>query len=92
MTVDRDQTAISQGSPVVDTIGSRRTFRFSEDTPLPQVSLVVGRYEQRSLEVDEVTYSLYSIPGHDLFAEYLDQVSDTLPNLIRELKTDYEAQ
>jgi ABC-type transport system involved in multi-copper enzyme maturation permease subunit len=58
--------------------------------PLPMITLLIGNYEKRSINVDSIEYSLYTIKGHDYFSGYFDQVTDTLPTLIREIKKAYE--
>jgi ABC-type transport system involved in multi-copper enzyme maturation permease subunit len=63
---------------------------FTSETPLPQISLVIGPYEKRSIVVDSVTYNLYTYSKHRYFEEYTTALSDTLEPLIRELKNDYE--
>ena len=87
----REWTAISQGSVEVDSTKRALTYRFETEEPVPQVSLTAGRYEQRQLSVDDVTYTLAFLPGHDYFDAYLDSVGPVLPELIREIRNDYEA-
>ncbi|MFH1891114.1 MAG: hypothetical protein ABIK83_00350 [Candidatus Zixiibacteriota bacterium] len=90
--VRRDLTAISQGETTVDTTASDRSFSFRPDVPLQQVSLAVGRYESLSIEVDSTVYALHILPGHRYFDKYFDQIADSLPYLIREMRDDYELQ
>lgn len=82
-------TAISQGSVRVDSVTGTHTF--TTETPLPQVSLTVGEYERRQLTVDDVVYALAIRPDHAYFDAYLDSVGPALPELIRELRSEYEA-
>ncbi|MBN1464250.1 hypothetical protein JXA02_00715 [candidate division KSB1 bacterium] len=83
---ERGLVAISQGQarPIDD------GYEFKTETPLPQISLVIGDYVQRSIDVDSVAYHLYTHRTHDYFLTSLSAVSDTLAPLIRELKNDYE--
>lgn len=90
--VDRDLVAVSQGAVTADTNATGIHYRFEPESPLPQISLAIGKYEQRSIEVDSIMYSLFTLRGHDYFEQYFDSVSDTLPHMIRELKNDYEMQ
>ena len=90
VTAPQGMTAISQGEPVIESSGDRLTYSFKPKTLLPQISLTMGNYEQRRIEVDKVVYSLYTLPGHDYFTPYFDQLGDALPGLIRELKNEYE--
>ena len=82
-----DLTAISQGN--TDTTGGN-TFRFKPEKLLPQISLVIGNYEKKSLTVDSVQYNLYRSPGHNYYESFFTQINDTLPSLIRELRQDFE--
>jgi len=90
VTIPEGQTAISQGTPIIDSSGGQHRYTFQPKMPLPQISLTIGAYETHHVEVDSVFYSLYYLPGHDYFAPFFDEVADTLPNLIRELKNEYE--
>ncbi|MBN1562065.1 hypothetical protein JW998_17560 [candidate division KSB1 bacterium] len=82
----RGLVAISQGEAVQTEDG----FEFTPPTPLPQISLVIGEYEKRSIDVDSVSYHLYTHRTHHYFLPALSAVSDTLAPLIRDLKNDYE--
>ncbi|UCC45348.1 MAG: hypothetical protein JSU65_05355 [Candidatus Zixiibacteriota bacterium] len=88
--IPRDMSAISQGDVMIDStdLGNRYTFR--PESRLPQISLTLGKYEHKSLEVDSVNYSIHYLPGHDFFMPFFDELTDTLPALIRELRNDYE--
>jgi hypothetical protein len=65
-------------------------YTFRPEHPLPSISLALGPYTERKIEVDSVTYSLYTRRNHNYFVAYTDSVADTLSALIRELKQDYE--
>jgi hypothetical protein len=52
--------------------------------------LTIGPYQKHSLEVDSIEYALYVKPGHEFYNRFFDEVSDTLPSLIRDLKNEYE--
>ncbi|MEE9441891.1 MAG: hypothetical protein V3V99_04415 [candidate division Zixibacteria bacterium] len=83
-------TAISQGKVSTEEKNGRTDYSFTPVKLLPQISLTVGEYERRSLTVEDVEYSLYTLPGHDYYMEYFDQLSDTMATLITELKNEYE--
>lgn len=91
LTVNRENnlTAISQGnkSETNDT-----NFVFVNDNPLPQISLTIGIFEEKSIIVDSVKYSLYTLTNHNYYEKYLNELGDTLKPLIRELKQDYERE
>lgn len=66
------------------------TYKFRPEYPLPQLSLAIGNYEQKSITVDSVEYSIYHYPGHDYFTPYFEELGDTLDVLITDLVNTYE--
>jgi ABC-type transport system involved in multi-copper enzyme maturation permease subunit len=80
-------TAVSQGQ-VENTENGK--FLFSPENPLPQISLVIAPYQERSITVDSIKYSLYSLPAHNYFESYFTQETDTLSSIIRESKQEFE--
>jgi ABC-type transport system involved in multi-copper enzyme maturation permease subunit len=92
VTVPEGMKAISQGVPVIETREGQQTYTFKPKTLLPQISLILGRYELRQIKVDDVVYSLYTLPGHDYFVPYFDQLEESFPKLIRDLKAEYEIE
>ena len=82
-------TGISQGIP--DRIGPGH-FRFKTDFPLPEISLVAGRYDMDSILVDTVEYRLYRYAGHDFYKTFFTEIGDTLGSVIRESMQDYEVR
>ncbi|MFC1490029.1 M1 family aminopeptidase [Candidatus Latescibacterota bacterium] len=87
VTTDSELTAISQGE-------MKRTgnndFVFTPDVPMPQLSLVIGRYENYSLTVENTDYNIFYLEGHDYFSQYFNLIHDELPDLINESKMDFE--
>jgi len=83
-------TAISQGGFTVDTLESGLRYSFTNEVNLPRISLTVGKYRTNTVVVDSNTYSLYTAVAHEYLSEHFDSVSDTLPQLIRDLKDEYE--
>jgi len=84
------KTAISQGKAETKPLNSQIQHTFKPETKLPQISLTIGAYEHKEIQVDDVSYSLYLHPGHDYFTPYLTEIGNTLPDLIRALKDEYE--
>jgi len=84
------KTAISQGKPETKPLNGQIQHTFKPETKLPQISLTIGAYEHKEILVDDIIYSLYIYPGHDYFTPYLTEIGDTLPDLIRGLKDEYE--
>ena len=88
--VPGDLAAVSQGIPEISESGSDKVVTFRPSTPLPRISLTVGPFEQRTLKVQDVEYSLYTLPGHDYFTRYLDAITEELPKTITQLKDEFE--
>ncbi len=63
---------------------------FNGDRPYSKISLVGGGYQKKSIEVDSVDYGLFLDEDNNYFDDYFNNLSDTLPNLIKEIKKDYE--
>ena len=85
-----DLVAISQGHLEKSNADGEIVCRFEPETVLPGISFMAGAYERKSIIVDSCEYALAYLPGHDYFAPYFDQIADTLPNLIREFRNEYE--
>ncbi len=81
--------AFSQGRQIQS---KDSVFEYTTDYPVPQISLVIGPYTNRSIAVDSIDYSLITKTGHTYFTKYLTEIQDTLTPVIRELKNDYERQ
>lgn len=79
--------AVSQG--LRDSLGFGH-FLFRPEQALTQLSLAIGNYQEKRVEIDSITYSLYHYPSHDQYIASLDSIRDTLPDLIRQAKRDYE--
>lgn len=77
---------ISQGEQVVD----GNVHQFTPEYPLPQISLVIGKYEKKEITVDSVTYAVYHYPKNNYFVKQLDQLADTLSYLITDIVDEYE--
>ncbi|MBW8324601.1 MAG: hypothetical protein K0M50_07550 [Prolixibacteraceae bacterium] len=79
-------TAISQGVP-----GQKDgMFHFTNKTNLPQISLVIGPYTQKTDTIDGLVFNLYHHPKHDYFTKFFEPVKDTIPDLIATALKDYE--
>ncbi len=84
------QTAISQGIPETRSQNGQVWHTFKSETKLPQISLTIGFYEQKEIQIDDILYSLYVRPGHDYFSPFLDELNEDLSHIIREQKDEYE--
>jgi ABC-type transport system involved in multi-copper enzyme maturation permease subunit len=85
-----DRTAVSQGLPEIDQSNNSKIYTFRPTTPLPQISLTVGPFEERALKVKDVVYKLFTLQGHDYYAQYLDAITEELPKTITQLKDEFE--
>ena len=84
------RTAVSQGLPEIKESSSGKIYTFRPTTPLPQISLTVGPFEERALKVKDVVYKLFTLQGHDYYAQYLDAITEELPKTITQLKDEFE--
>jgi len=81
--------AISQGTMNTNEPG---VFSFFSNVALPQISLLIGNYVNYSINIDSIDYSVFTIAGNDYYKEYFTDIVDSLPGIIRDLKTEYETQ
>jgi ABC-type transport system involved in multi-copper enzyme maturation permease subunit len=79
-------TAISQGRPEL----KEGAFHFRNKHNLPQISLVIGNYQEKTDTIDGLVFSLYHHPKHDYFTKFFEPVKDTIPTLIKDALKDYE--
>ena len=83
-------TAVSQGLAVLSESQGIKNYAFNPSSPLPQISLMAGPYEERSINVKDVEYRLLYLPGHDYFSKYFDAMGEELPKAITQLKDEFE--
>ena len=62
----------------------------SANNPYQSISLIIGKYEQKSVESDSTLYSIWHIKGHDYYEAAFDSIRDTIPGLIRNLRENLE--
>lgn len=74
-------SVVSQGEQRREQAGA---FVFEPEYPLPGITLAIGRFNTRVLEVDSVEYYLHSTPGSESLVELIGSVRDTIPGLISE--------
>jgi len=66
-------------------------FVYETDFSTPSITLIIGDYEQKSIEVDETLYSLWHLKGHDYFSQLFNPIVDTIPAQIRERRRSIES-
>lgn len=84
----KDLMAISQGKKEVTDVGSF----FLSDNRLTGLSLVIGNYVEKSVEVSKIKYSLYHLKDHDFYSKYFTLITDTLPAIIDDMHQEYERE
>ena len=87
VTTKKNLTAISQGKVIESGEGR---YKFKPKNSLSQISLVIGAYEKKNIDVDSISYDLYNFKGNDFYSSYFSDLTDTIPDLIREAKKDFE--
>ena len=91
VTAPSNLTVISQGNHTQTINENSTTHLFTNDNPLPKISVTAGEYVCDSILVDSTTYFFCHFEGHDYYKEYFNEISDTLEILIRDLKNEFEA-
>ena len=80
---------LSQGKSEIT--ADSTAYKFSIEYPMQSISLVIGKYENKSVTVDSTTtYSLWYLEGHDYFSAEFDSIVDTIPTLLREMRGNLE--
>lgn len=79
-------TALSQGKKSE----AGNETEFVPEQPLTQLSLVIGKYQTRSVTVDKVEYTLNFFKGHNTFDQYFKVLTDSIVPVIRDLKRSWE--
>ncbi len=79
-------TAISAGKAKQE----KGLTKFIPENDLNSLSLVIGNFERKTLEIDKVEYNLYVTPGHDFFSQYFTNITDTIGSIIKSAKDNYE--
>ncbi|MGL5787075.1 MAG: hypothetical protein ACRCX4_09685, partial [Bacteroidales bacterium] len=70
---------------------SDNIYKYKTDKPVLGLTAIIGNYEQRSVKVDNVNFSLLTFKGHDSFRSITDSIQDTIPSLIKDIKQVIEA-
>lgn len=78
---------ISQGDRVK--LGEN-SYRFTTQKPLPQLSLAIGNYSEKTITVKDIQLNLVYFNKHDYFTEQLNEIADTLPEVLADFIENYE--
>ncbi|MGI6572452.1 MAG: xanthan lyase [Fermentimonas sp.] len=66
-------------------------FLYETDFPTPSITLIIGDYERKSVEVDSTLYSVCYLRGNDYFSDVFELITDTIPAQIRERRRSLES-
>lgn len=88
---DRDNLLQEKRARVLTEVTYDSIFVYETDYPTPAITLVIGDYEQKSMEVDETLFSLWYLKGHDYFSNVFNPITDTIPAQIRERRRSIES-
>jgi ABC-type transport system involved in multi-copper enzyme maturation permease subunit len=83
--------ALSQGTKPEMDAPTDSLFIFETDFPSPSITLIIGDYEQKSIDVDSTEFSIWHLKGHDYFSSAFDSIMDTIPAQIRERRRSIES-
>ena len=67
-------------------------FIFETDFPAPSLSLIIGDYEQKSVDVDGTEFAIWHLRGHNYFYPVLETIIDTIPYLLKDRRASIENQ
>jgi ABC-type transport system involved in multi-copper enzyme maturation permease subunit len=66
------------------------TYHFDIRDPLPQISLAIGNYVEKSTNIGGIDVKMAHIESHDYYKEHFSEIGDTINSLITEFLDDYE--
>ncbi|WP_439184513.1 golvesin C-terminal-like domain-containing protein [Carboxylicivirga taeanensis] len=78
---------ISQGQ--CDSL-SAGNYQFTPEQPQNAYSVIVGDFEKHSIVIDSVEFNLFHHRAHDFYKEHFTEIGDTLPQVIKTIKGDFE--
>lgn len=87
VTTNKGLLPVSQGSR---TTTDSLTYHFKVRDPLPQISLTIGNYKEKELDLQGISLKLATIKGHNYYEENLSELGDTVTSLIQEFLDDFE--
>ena len=87
---DYDNLLKENREKTLTTITYDSIFIYETDFLTPSITLIIGDYEQKSVEVDETIFSIWNLKGNDYFSKTFNSIVDTIPAQIREKKRSIE--
>jgi ABC-type transport system involved in multi-copper enzyme maturation permease subunit len=88
---DKGKAPAEKGRKVITEVSYDSIFIYETDFPTPSLTLVIGDYEQKSVDVDETLFSIWHLKGHDYFSPVFSPIADTIPAQIRERRRSIES-
>lgn len=79
--------AISQGEVVEVAAGQ---FKFENKHAQTQISLAIGKYQQKTIKGKDVEFGVWYLEGHDFFTGAFKEINDTIPNILNERFEDFK--
>jgi hypothetical protein len=79
--------AISQGDVKEVAAGQ---FKFENKHAQTQISLAIGKYQQKTIKGKEVEFGVWYLEGHDFFTGAFKEINDTIPNILNERFEDFK--
>ncbi len=89
-TRDEDRGSTGKRERVITEVTYDSLFIYETDFLTPSLTLIIGDYEQKSIDVDETLYSVWHLKGHDFFSPVFNPIVDTIPAQIRERRRSIE--
>ena len=65
-------------------------YIFETDFLTPSLTLIIGDYKQKGIDVDGTHYNIWYLNGHDYFSAPFDSIIDTIPSQLRERRRSIE--
>lgn len=78
---------VSQG---MRTTEDSATYHFRPRDPLPQLSLTIGNFVEKSVDIGGIKVNLNHLESHNYYEESLSEIGDTAVALITEFLDDFE--
>lgn len=79
--------AISQGDIKEVAAGQ---FKFENKHAQTQISLAIGKYQQKTIKGKDVEFGVWYLEGHDFFTSAFKEINDTIPNILNERFEDFK--
>ena len=89
---ERDSISIDSLRARAASLPKDSLFIFQTDYPTPSMTLIIGDYEQKSVDVEGTEFSIWHLRRHNYFYPVFEDIIDTIPILIKDRKRIIETQ